>query len=114
MKNVNLEEKLNKLKNKNFTEDEVLKAVKDILTQDNKKDDRILEKLAEYNDTLKNNFDIDLLESDKIYHVEQIKKLCITYRLRFLDSRFFKGDLPYEAISKIKQLEKNHNTTLSG
>ncbi|WP_426430706.1 hypothetical protein ACPX19_14260 [Winogradskyella sp. HB-48] len=114
LKNVNLEEKLNKLKNKNFNEDEVLKAVKDILTQDNKKDERILEKLAEYNDTLKNNFDIDLLESDKIYHVEQIKKLCITYRLRFLDSRFFKGDLPYEAISKIKQLEKSHNTTLSG
>lgn len=114
MKNVNLEEKLNKLKNRSFNEDEVLKAVKDILTQDNKKDDRILEKLAEYNDTLKNNFDIDLLESDKIYHVEQIKKLCITYRLRFLDSRFFKGDLPYEAISKIKQLEENHNTTLSG
>jgi hypothetical protein len=114
MKNVNLEEKLNRLKNKSLKEEDILNAVKDILKEDNKKDDTILETLSSHNTTSYNNFDFDLLESDKIYHIDQIKKICVTYRLRFLDSRFFKGELPYEAISKIKQLEKNHNITLSG
>jgi hypothetical protein len=114
LKNVNLEERLNKLKSKNYTEEEVLKAVKDVLQQDNEKDDTILKTLSQNNGVISNHFNIDLLESDNIYHIEQIKKICVDYRLRFLDSRFFKGDLPYEAISKIKQLEKDHNTTISG
>ncbi len=114
MKNVNLEEKLNQLKNKSFKEEDILTAVKDILKEDNKKDNTILETLSGHNTTTNNNFDFNLLESDKIYHIDQIKKICVTYRLRFLDSRFFKGELPYEAISKIKQLEKNHNISLNG
>jgi hypothetical protein len=114
MKNVNLEEKLSQLKRKSLTEDDILTAVKDILNQDNRNDDAILETLSAHNTTTRNNFDIDLLETDNIYHIDQIKKMCVDYRLRFLDSRFFKADLPYEAIAKIKKLENDHNVSLSG
>ena len=41
-----------------------------------------------------------------------IKKTCINYRLRFLDINFFKGDLPTEAIDKLKNLEDIHNTRI--
>lgn len=61
-----------------------------------------------------NEFDLDLLASDQIYHLDHIKKICIDYRLRFLDSRYFKGDIPQDAIFKIKQLEKEHKTNLKG
>ncbi len=40
--------------------------------------------------------------------------ICITYRLRFLESSLFKGEIPTEAVSKTKQLEKTHNTTVKG
>ena len=59
-----------------------------------------------------NHFDFDLLESNKIIHLNTIKKTCINYRLRFLDINFFKGDLPIEAIDKLKNLEDIHNTRI--
>lgn len=36
------------------------------------------------------------------------------YRLRFLNSHRFKGQVPEEAVSKIRSLEKQYNTNLSG
>lgn len=55
---------------------------------------------------------IDKLETDKIYHVSEIKNICIRYRLRFLDSKYYKLEIPTEAIDKIKSLEQIHKTTL--
>lgn len=74
----------------------------------------IAEKLKTGRSSKENHFDFALLESDKIYHIEHIKAICINYRLRFLDSRFFKGEIPEEAISKIRQLETQHNTNIKG
>ena len=59
-----------------------------------------------------NNFDFDLLETDKIFHLEHIKKVCIDYRLRFLDLKFFKNKLPEQAHEEIESLEHNHKTKL--
>ena len=65
-------------------------------------------------DTVVNHFDFDLLETDRIYHLDHIKKICIDYRLRFLNSRYFKGEIPPEAITKIKALEKEHDLEVKG
>ena len=59
-----------------------------------------------------NAFDFDLLATDKIYHLEQIKKVSIDYRLRFLDLKFFKNKLPQEALDTIQALESAHDTQL--
>ena len=61
-----------------------------------------------------NEFDLDKFESKEIYHISTIKDICIDYRLRFLDLKYFKNDLPQEAFDKIAALEVAHNTTLSG
>ena len=61
-----------------------------------------------------NNFDFERLETNKIFHLNQIKKVCIDYRLRFLDLKYFKGNIPKEGIEKITQLEKDHETSLEG
>ena len=63
---------------------------------------------------MENKFTFDLLDTDKIYHIDQIKEICIDYRLRFLDSKFFKGEIPQEGISRIKALEKAHNIEIKG
>ena len=59
-----------------------------------------------------NAFDFDLLATDKIYHLDQIKKVSIDYRLRFLDLKYFKNKLPQEALDTIQALESAHDTQL--
>lgn len=61
-----------------------------------------------------NAFDIEQLATDKIYHLDTIRDICIDYRLRFLDLKYFKNDLPQEAFDKIASLEMEHDTTLTG
>lgn len=53
------------------------------------------------------------LDAEKIVHLQDIKQLCIDYRLRFLPAAYFKGEWPVEAVDKIQQLETQHNTELS-
>ena len=67
-----------------------------------KKEQKILDRLE--GDLSLNNQEKHFFEEEKIYTLEQIKKLCIKYRLRFLDSKVFKGDFPHEAILKIKAI----------
>lgn len=114
LKKTNIEDKLKALKRKGKVEDQIIDEVKAILNADNLKDETILETLSSGIHSDHNDFTFDLLETDRIYHISQIKKTCVNYRLRFLDTKLFKGELPYEAISKIKQLEKEHNTELKG
>ncbi len=61
----------------------------------------------------KNSFDVDKLETSRVYHITQIKKICIDYRLRFLDASLFKGSFPVEAVEAIKSIEKTHQTSLN-
>jgi hypothetical protein len=70
--------------------------------------------LASKSSTNDNKFELDLLETDKIFHIDQIKKICIDYRFRFLGSHLFKSEIPEEARTKIKDFELAHDTKLSG
>lgn len=114
LKKTNIEEKLERLKKKKYSEETILKAVKTILENDIKIEDRILDTITNGTSINYNSFDFNILETKHIYHIDQIKEICVDYRLRFLDSKYFKGKLPYEALSKIKALEKAHHTQLKG
>jgi len=109
-----IENKLLHLKNKSIQEATILKEVRLILEEDLKTENEISNRLTKTNLPANNQFDFDLLQKDKIYHINQIKKICTDYRLRFLDSKYFKGEIPQSAISKIKHLEREHNITLGG
>jgi hypothetical protein len=60
-----------------------------------------------------NNFDFDLIETNRIYHLSQIREVCITYRLRFLDLKYFKAELPESALEAIHETEEKHKTVLN-
>ncbi len=110
---VNIEQQLLKQRNKRTKTNNILQEAQQILADDAQHEDDILEALANENSKVDHNaFNFDLLETDKIFHIEDIKKICVLYRLRFLESHLFKGDIPNEAIGKIKQLEKKHQCTL--
>lgn len=115
MKRLNLLEKLNRERSK-VDEEQILSEVKSFLNQLQSEDAEIEKRVLENNfdDEDTNVFDFDLLESNRIYHISQIEKICVNYRLRFLDSHLFKGDLPQEAIQEIKRLNTEHETSLKG
>lgn len=110
----NLKTQLNKVKFKTTSNEDILKQVQQVLNDVDVRNDEILDKVVSGNSAGHNNFIFDKLESSEIYHIDQIEQICINYRLRFLDSKYFKGKLPYEAISKIKTLEEEHDTSLKG
>ncbi|GMN09077.1 hypothetical protein MTsPCn9_04670 [Croceitalea sp. MTPC9] len=112
LQKTNIEDKLLRLKSKSSSENKILSEVQKILAQDF--EGKIENRLASSSQAVDNQFVFDLLETDKIYHIEQIKRICTDYRLRFLDSKYFKGKIPQKAISKIKHLEKEHNMILEG
>ena len=109
-----IESKLLRLKNKSITKDNILDEVRHILDQDLRTEIEIENRLSKPHTTAHNQFDFDLLKTEKIYHINQIKKICTDYRLRFLDSKYFKGKIPQSAISKIKHLERQHDITIDG
>lgn len=102
-KTVDLEKELHKQK-KREEKKPLLNEVKELLEVAKHEDERVTTNLqSSFSQTVKNQH---LLDSSKVFTQTQIRKLCIKYRLRFLDSSVFKGEIPYEAIAKIKQLEK--------
>lgn len=91
-----------------------LEEVRRILNENETERQQIKSTLHAQSATIVNTFEFDLLETDKIFHINQIQKVSIDYRLRFLESHLFKNSIPEEAISTISALEKAHNTKLSG
>ncbi len=73
----------------------------------------IRHRLKNSNGKKDNYFQFDLLETDRIYHIDAIKKLCIDYRLRFLDTKYYKNEYPEETIQKIDTFEHEHETEIT-
>ena len=114
LKRTNIHAKLLRERQRRLGEVEILKQVAQILQDDTNQENRILETLNLPNNGDTNSFDLDLLETERIFHKDEIKKICITYRLRFLDTKFFKGPFPQETINKIKHIERQHDISLKG
>lgn len=115
IKRTHIPEKILNFRNKRISQDDLMEQVQRIFEAESLKDRIILKNLNDVSEVEEsNNFNFDLLEGGHIYHLSDIERICIDYRLRFLNSAIFKGELPYEAISKIKHLEKTHNTSLKG
>ncbi|HEU4497174.1 MAG TPA: hypothetical protein VFR70_09005 [Flavobacterium sp.] len=96
-------------RNKQFSEEAILQEVKHLLQQNEIEREAIKQQLYQKSST-KNSFNSEFIEIDRVFHIDQIKKICIDFRLRFLDSASFKNEIPEEAVSKIRMLEKQHNS----
>lgn len=115
MEKININNKLSDARDKFSSGEELLQEIKSILAQDEQRENLIRDEIRQGNTNAdSNNFNLDLLNTDQIYHLTHLKKIATQYRLRFLDSRHFKEELPYEALLKTKKLQKEHQTTLKG
>ncbi len=108
----NIEKQLLKYRSIRIDEHFIMEEVQRIFSENEKQRAEIIATLTENSIDIDNDFIFEKLNTEHIFHIEDIKKLCITYRLRFLDSHFFKGNFPEEAISEIRKLEYDHQVSL--
>ena len=109
-----IKEELLKLKAKPLLpEDEVIVEVNRILSQSIYKEKSILRNLKTYNNSFQQ-LDEDGLTEHFVFNPSEIKNICIKLRLKFLNSQNYQFDVPYEAILKIKELNKEQNKDLEG
>ena len=113
MRKVNLFEELLIERNKEISSDELKSIVKKIWSNHDSKKDQIRISLNKKNNDKNNQLKFDKMESKNIFHKDTIKKICVRYRLRFLDSNLFKGEYPKNITRIITDLESKHDTTLS-
>lgn len=106
---VNIEEKLKRFRDKNHQGDTLIKEVYEILNKKSEIQNELQCPTQGYNE-----FQFDLLDSEKIYHIDDIKEICIEYRLRFLSTKYFKGKYPNQALESIQELENAHQLKLQG
>jgi len=112
MRKVNLFEELLSERNKEISSDELKSIVKKIWSNHDSKKDQIRISLNKKNDDKNNQLKFDKMESKNIFHKDTIKKICVRYRLRFLDSNLFKGEYPKNITRIITDLESKHDTSL--
>ncbi|RFN57823.1 hypothetical protein [Marixanthomonas ophiurae] len=108
----NIELKLEQVRDKRISEENILEEVASIFSENETNRLLIKETLTKGTSEKDNSFNFDKLHSNRIYHILDIQRICVDYRLRFLDSRFFKETIPEEAVTKIRQLEREHDTSL--
>lgn len=114
LRRTNIQEKLILAKQRDKAADNLINEVYRLLAKGDHDRKRIGANLKNKSGLISNDFNFDLLATAEIYHLRHIKKIAIDYRLRFLDSHYFKGEIPEEAITKIKKLEKDHGLELKG
>jgi hypothetical protein len=110
----NIHTKLLRERGKNASDTDILDQVARIFEQDRFRESEILKTLKGTSQESVNCFNLDDLETQNIFHTKQIEKICVDYRLRFLDTKYFKGKYPQEALAQIKYLENKHETRLDG
>lgn len=85
--------------------DFVLDEVQRILAESAFKEQHVLDNLKDYNHTF-GLLDEDGLDPAHLFNEKEIKKQCIGFRLKFLDSRHYKPEIPYEAVLRLKYLNE--------
>ncbi|MBD3581039.1 hypothetical protein [Flavobacterium selenitireducens] len=113
-KTIDLHAELLSARERQTTEAQLLDAISALFEADSRQRLGIRSYIASSNNSCNNQFKFDLLATDRIFHIGQIRAICIDYRLRFLPSGYFKDGIPEEAITKIKHLQAEHGTNLDG
>ena len=115
LKPVNIQKRLVTERDKLIQDEDIINWVQSIFKEPKNTNKSVLERLSE--SPVKgsvNTFDLDKLDSSAVFHISHIEKICINYRLRFLDTKYFKATYPDTVIEKISHLEKKHQTVLDG
>ncbi len=109
----NVQKELNKYRlQRQGQEDSLIKEANRILSADLFSEKKILEHLVQYNSTFELVSEEDV-PSNLVFTLQEIKWICISLRLKFLDSKQYANDIPNEAILKIKKFNARFGKELT-
>ena len=108
---LDIEQELVNEKNPLTKEEQLLLEAKQVLIQSRLTEKNILDNLNFYKSSFEF-LDEEDIDVKKIFSIHQIKSTAIKLRLRFLPSQAFEGEIPYEAVLKIKELNSIHRKEL--
>jgi hypothetical protein len=99
-------------------ESEALEAVRSLLESQTRTEAEIEQRLRAVNNQ---QVDVEFPRgiepselSDRVFSEDQIKALCVEYRLRFLPSSRFKPGIPQAALAEVERLERRYDIRLGG
>ncbi|REK03500.1 MAG: hypothetical protein DWQ44_05615 [Bacteroidetes bacterium] len=86
----------------------LLNEAHDVLECSHVQDEKIQDRILHYANESGSAYPVQdrFIPAEKIYSENVIRNICIKYRLRFLDSLCYRGDLPYDAILKVREHEE--------
>lgn len=58
--------------------------------------------------------DVEALDQSRIFELRDIHKICVKFRLRFLDTSMFIGEYPREVVQELKKLEDQYGSPVLG
>lgn len=92
---------------------QIMNEVHDLLQAGERRDQDVLKRLTGAG--VEHGSPLTLIEEDRerIFSIQEIRQTCIRYRLRFLDTRFFRSEFPYEAVQKIKEFEDRYGLQIA-
>lgn len=105
-----LEELMKIQKNRN-EEDLIIQEVRNIVRRSMVNTSNILEHLDVYMEQ-DNVLDDEDVEPEKIFTLHEIEKVCVKYRMTFLDATYYKKQLPSVAEIKVEYLNETYNKKL--
>ncbi|MGZ3862402.1 MAG: hypothetical protein ACXVPN_03205 [Bacteroidia bacterium] len=108
---LNIEDILLSEKQRTSAEDKLLTEARKVLIQGRLTEKNILDNLKFYKSSFEF-LDEEEIPSEKIFTTQQIRAAAIKLRLRFLPSQAFEGEIPYEAVLKIKSLNDKYKKEL--
>ncbi len=87
----------------------ILEEVQHVLQLSSDKDKDVIRRIKKRKDSIDSlPFMPDKEDKKNIFSLNDIRSICIKYRLRFLNSSHFAAEIPYEAISKVHAFEKKY------
>jgi hypothetical protein len=95
-------------KKKRNVENNAVSEAKKILKRDLFTEKKVLQNLKQYGKSFEA-LDEEYLESDRIFTLNEIKRIAVLYRLKFLESKYFKPEIPDQIHLKINALNNSFN-----
>jgi hypothetical protein len=92
-------------------QEELLSEAKRILRKDLFTEKKILSHLVDYGKRFET-LDEEDIDTSQVFTLGEIKTIATRQRLKFLDSKLYKPEMPYEAVLKIKELNRQHKKEL--
>lgn len=102
---------LDRERNATSKEDALLQEARKVLVQGRLSDKHILDNLRFYNSSFEF-LDDEEIDMANVFSVSQLKSTAKKLHLRFLPSQAFEGEVPYEAVLKIKDLNNTYRKEL--